>query len=146
MPTGSGKSAIYQMAGLLLPGPTIVVSPLIALQHDQVESLHDHALEGGAAAQLNSTLSATERRDVLRRLHDGRLEFCFLAPEQLTRQDTLDAQYTLTLAAQRAPKLTFGVINATDEDPPTVHTSGGYDSKVHDPRGRMVYAKALFRF
>lgn len=61
-------------------------------------------------------------------------------------QLTLDAQYTLTLAAQRAPKLTFGVINATDEDPPRVQTSGGYDSKVHDPRGRMVYAKALFSF
>jgi iron complex outermembrane receptor protein len=61
-------------------------------------------------------------------------------------QVTLDAQYVLTLSAQRAPQLTFGVINATDEDPPRVHTSGGYDSKVHDPRGRMLYAKALFRF
>ena len=61
-------------------------------------------------------------------------------------QITLDAQYTLTLAAERAPLLTFGVINATDEDPPRVQTSGGYDSKVHDPRGRMVYAKAMFRF
>jgi iron complex outermembrane receptor protein len=61
-------------------------------------------------------------------------------------QVTLDAQYTLTLAAERAPMLTFGVINATDEDPPRVQTSGGYDSKVHDPRGRMLYAKAMFRF
>ena len=61
-------------------------------------------------------------------------------------QVTLDAQYALTFAAQRAPKLTFGVINLTDEDPPRVQTSGGYDSKVHDPRGRMLYAKALFRF
>jgi outer membrane receptor protein involved in Fe transport len=61
-------------------------------------------------------------------------------------QVTLDAQYTLTLRAERAPKLTFGAINLTDEDPPRVRTSGGYDSKVHDPRGRMLYAKALFRF
>jgi hypothetical protein len=59
---------------------------------------------------------------------------------------TLDAQYSLTFSAERAPKLSFGVINATDEDPPRLRTSGGYDSKVHDPRGRMVYAKALFRF
>jgi outer membrane receptor protein involved in Fe transport len=59
---------------------------------------------------------------------------------------TLDAQYVLTLRAQRAPRLTFGAINLTDEDPPRVRTSGGYDSKVHDPRGRMFYAKALFRF
>jgi ATP-dependent DNA helicase RecQ len=90
MPTGSGKSAIYQMAGLLLDGPTIVVSPLIALQHDQVESIGDNGRKGGAA-QLNSTLSASERRELLARLSDGTLEFCFLAPEQLTREDTLDA-------------------------------------------------------
>jgi outer membrane receptor protein involved in Fe transport len=61
-------------------------------------------------------------------------------------QVTVDAQYTLTLSTQRAPKLTFGAINLFDEDPPRVQTSGGYDSKVHDPRGRMLYAKALFRF
>jgi outer membrane receptor protein involved in Fe transport len=61
-------------------------------------------------------------------------------------QVTVDAQYTLTLRAERAPRLTFGAINLLDEDPPRVHTSGGYDSKVHDPRGRMLYAKALFRF
>jgi outer membrane receptor protein involved in Fe transport len=61
-------------------------------------------------------------------------------------QVTVDAQYTLTPRAGRAPKLTFGAINLLDEDPPRVHTSGGYDSKVHDPRGRMYYAKALFRF
>lgn len=90
MPTGSGKSAIYQLAGLLIDGPTIVVSPLLALQHDQVESIDDYDLDGGAA-QLNSTLSAAERADLLARLSAGTLEFCFLAPEQLTRQDTLDA-------------------------------------------------------
>ncbi len=90
MPTGSGKSAIYQIAGLLLDGPTIVVSPLLALQHDQVESIAENDLEGGAA-QLNSTLTAVERRELLERLSAGTLEFCFLAPEQLTRQDTLDA-------------------------------------------------------
>lgn len=90
MPTGSGKSAIYQLAGLLIDGPTIVVSPLLALQHDQVESIGEHDLDGGAA-QLNSTLSASERDDLLARLAGGTLEFCFLAPEQLTRADTLEA-------------------------------------------------------
>lgn len=90
MPTGSGKSAIYQLAGLLIDGPTIVVSPLLALQHDQVDSIDEHDLDGGAA-QLNSTLSASERRSLLERLAAGTLEFCFLAPEQLTRDDTLDA-------------------------------------------------------
>jgi hypothetical protein len=47
---------------------------------------------------------------------------------------------------ERAPLPTFGVINATDDGPARVQTSGGCDSKVHDPRGRMVYAKAMFRF
>lgn len=90
MPTGAGKSAIYQLAGLLIDGPTIVVSPLLALQHDQVESIDAHDLDGGAE-QLNSTLTAAERSSLLERLADGTLEFCFLAPEQLTRDDTLDA-------------------------------------------------------
>ena len=65
---------------------------------------------------------------------------------QIDSQVTVDAQYVLELAAERAPTLTFGAINLTDEDPPRVRTNGGYDSKVHDPRGRMYYAKALFRF
>jgi len=65
---------------------------------------------------------------------------------RIDSQVTVDAQYVLKLAAPRAPTLTFGAINLTDEDPPRVRTNGGYDSKVHDPRGRMYYAKALFRF
>ena len=65
---------------------------------------------------------------------------------KIDSQVTVDAQYVLKLAAERAPTLTFGAINLTDEDPPRVRTNGGYDSKVHDPRGRMFYAKALFRF
>jgi outer membrane receptor protein involved in Fe transport len=59
---------------------------------------------------------------------------------------TVDAQYTLSLRAENAPALTFGAINLFDEDPPRVATSGGYDSKVHDPRGRLLYARATFRF
>lgn len=59
---------------------------------------------------------------------------------------SVDAQYVLRLAAPNAPTLSFGAINLFDEDPPHVSTSGGYDSKVHDPRGRILYARALFRF
>ena len=90
MPTGSGKSAIYQLAGLLLDGPTVVVSPLLALQRDQVESIRDDDLAGGAA-ELNSQLGERERRELLDRLAGGEIEFCFLAPEQFTRDDTVDA-------------------------------------------------------
>ena len=62
MSTGSGKSAIYQIAGLLREGATVVISPLIALQRDQVEDLRENA---NAAAHLNSSLSASEREDTL---------------------------------------------------------------------------------
>jgi ATP-dependent DNA helicase RecQ len=84
MATGSGKSAIYQLAGFFRDGPTIVVSPLIALQRDQVAQA-----EGGAAAELNSTLSRAEREAVFAGLESGATEFVLLAPEQLANPATL---------------------------------------------------------
>ncbi|TMF48812.1 MAG: DEAD/DEAH box helicase [Chloroflexi bacterium] len=78
MPTGSGKSMIYQAASLLLDGPTIVVSPLIALQYDQVGSIEEQNI--GGAAVLNSTLGAAEFQETLDALKEGKLEFVFLAP------------------------------------------------------------------
>src|SRR3954469_3365842 len=87
MSTGSGKSAIYQIAGLLRPGATVVVSPLIALQRDQVSALREHA--AGGAAQLNSSIGAAERERALAELAEDALEFLFLAPEQLANEDLL---------------------------------------------------------
>jgi len=87
MPTGSGKSAIYQIAALSLPGPTVVVSPLIALQHDQVEALE--GIQEGQAALLNSTLSREQCDATLTAFESGELEFLFLAPEQLSNEDTI---------------------------------------------------------
>ena len=88
MPTGFGKSAIYQIAGVLVPGPTLVVSPLIALQRDQVTSLEGLGL---TARDLNSTLSESRRQEVLEEVGAGRVEFLFLAPEQLANEETLEA-------------------------------------------------------
>src|SRR4051794_34646343 len=85
MATGSGKSAIYQLAGFFRDGPTVVVSPLIALQRDQVEQA-----EGGAAAKLNSTLGHAAREAVFAGLESGATEFVLLAPEQLASSDTLE--------------------------------------------------------
>jgi ATP-dependent DNA helicase RecQ len=85
--TGSGKSAIYQIAGLLSTGATLVVSPLIALQRDQVEALRERAL---GAAQLNSSLPEAEREETLAELEEDALEFLFLAPEQLANAEVLD--------------------------------------------------------
>src|SRR5215213_2890407 len=88
MPTGAGKSAIYQMCGLLLDGPTVIVSPLIALQKDQLESIEDKNLP--AAAVVNSTQRVGQRREAFDRLEGGKLEFLFLSPEQLANAETLE--------------------------------------------------------
>lgn len=89
MPTGSGKSAIYQLAGSLVGGPTVVVSPLIALQRDQEEAIGEQ--DTGAAARLNSLLGEGARADVLSDLAGDELEFVLLAPEQLENREVLAA-------------------------------------------------------
>jgi ATP-dependent DNA helicase RecQ len=94
MPTGSGKSAIYQIAALLLPGATVVVSPLLALQQDQVQAIAEQEI--APAAAFNSALSNTERQDAIDNLQRKQLEFLFLAPEQFNNEEVL-----ATLAAAK---------------------------------------------
>jgi ATP-dependent DNA helicase RecQ len=91
LPSGAGKTAVYQVAGQLLDGPVVVISPLIALQRDQVERLAEIEDRAGRAAQLNSTLSAADHREVLESLQDGTVRFVFLAPEQLAKPEVVDA-------------------------------------------------------
>jgi ATP-dependent DNA helicase RecQ len=80
MPTGSGKSLIYQLAALQLPGVTLVISPLIALMKDQVDSLTRRSI---AATYINSTLTASDQTDRLRALSEGRCKIVLVAPERL---------------------------------------------------------------
>lgn len=80
MPTGAGKSLVYQLAALLLPGVTLVVSPLIALMKDQVDAL---TRRGIAAAYINSTLSGDEQQARLQALAEGALRLVYVAPERL---------------------------------------------------------------
>ena len=87
MPTGSGKSAIYQISALALGGPAIVASPLIALQQDQLEHIEEG--EMGEAALVNSTVSDGERRGIFENLKDGGLGFVFVTPEQLANEEVL---------------------------------------------------------
>src|SRR5947208_4828104 len=80
LPTGGGKSAIYELAGLLRSGPTVVVSPLIALQQDQLAHLR---VAGLPAIVLNSQQSAREHAAALAASCDSDT-FVFLSPEQLS--------------------------------------------------------------
>ncbi len=89
LPTGYGKSAIYKVVAAASPGPTVVVSPLIALQRDQVVGLEGEDV--GDAVQIDASVGDAARADAFARLRDGGLEFVFLAPEQLARTDTLEA-------------------------------------------------------
>jgi ATP-dependent DNA helicase RecQ len=80
MPTGSGKSLTFQIPARILPGPVLVISPLISLMKDQVDALTRY---GFRAAVLNSSLSFDERRERLGQLRRGELELLYVAPEGL---------------------------------------------------------------
>ena len=86
-PTGSGKSLSYQAAGVLIPGVTLVVSPLLALQEDQIDGLVEEDRTELAAARLSSAETEAQRREALDRAAAGELEFLFLAPEQLANDE-----------------------------------------------------------
>jgi ATP-dependent DNA helicase RecQ len=86
MPTGAGKSLVYQFSALLLPGLTIVISPLIALMQDQVDRL---ATNGIAATFINSTLSVSERQQRERDVLNGKVKLLYVAPERLMTQSSL---------------------------------------------------------
>jgi ATP-dependent DNA helicase RecQ len=80
LPTGGGKSLCFQLPALIRNGLTIVISPLIALMKDQVDSLRANGI---AAACLNSSLEGDERRAAWRDLHQGRIRLLYVAPERL---------------------------------------------------------------
>jgi ATP-dependent DNA helicase RecQ len=88
LPTGAGKSAIYQVPALLLDGPTVVVSPLIALQRDQREGLSD--TEAPDAVVINSAQRVAQTRRAWEKLREGTAEYVFLSPEQLANDEIVD--------------------------------------------------------
>ncbi len=87
MPTGGGKSLCYQIPSICRPGVGVVVSPLIALMRDQVETLRQ---VGVRAAALNSTLSHEETSRVTRQMREGTLDLVYIAPERLLTDTCLN--------------------------------------------------------
>jgi ATP-dependent DNA helicase RecQ len=95
MPTGSGKSLIYQLPALLLPGLTVVVSPLIALMKDQQDKL---AAQGVDALAMHSHLSTAESREMQRQVSEGEGEILYLTPERFKDRDFFDRLLTRTVS------------------------------------------------
>lgn len=87
-PTGGGKSLCYQIPALLLPGLTLVVSPLIALMKDQIDAL---MARGVAARRLDSTLTLDEYRTVMDEVRSGRLRLLYVAPERFVNERFCEA-------------------------------------------------------
>jgi ATP-dependent DNA helicase RecQ len=89
LPTGAGKSAIYQIPAVLLPGPTVVVSPLLALQQDQITALNEHDDPKLRAVRVSSAETPHQQREAIREIREGRAEFLFITPEQLSDPERL---------------------------------------------------------
>jgi RecQ family ATP-dependent DNA helicase len=86
MPTGGGKSLTYQLPGVYLSGTTLVISPLISLMTDQVDSLNK---KGIPATYFNSSLSNEEKIEIYKGIEDDRYKFIYIAPERLESENFL---------------------------------------------------------
>ena len=84
MPTGAGKSLCYQVPALCIPGGTIVISPLIALMHDQVDNL---TKKGINAAFINSTVSKAEKNKRLKAFVNNKIKILYVTPERFTKEE-----------------------------------------------------------
>jgi ATP-dependent DNA helicase RecQ len=90
MPTGGGKSLIYQLPALLLEGTAIVISPLIALMKNQVDSIRGMHSEDNVAHFLNSSLSKTAAQEVKTDVLNGKTKLLYVAPESLTKEENIE--------------------------------------------------------
>ena len=95
MPTGGGKSICYQLPGLMLPGVTLVISPLISLMHDQVMALKAAGIPG---AYVNSSLTFPQLRAVYRNMLMGKYKIIYVAPERLESEGFVDAVMQMNIS------------------------------------------------
>ncbi|MFD2562195.1 DNA helicase RecQ [Aquimarina rubra] len=96
MPTGGGKSICYQLPALLLPGITLVISPLIALMKDQVDGLRANGVQ---AAFVNSSQNEKEQQEIYQQILDKDIKLLYVAPESLSFLDVMLSQIEISLIA-----------------------------------------------
>ena len=89
LPTGAGKSLCYQLAGLMQPGLTVVVDPLVSLMKDQSDNLRDSGIDG--VDHLSSARTAVEKRAIVERMAGGAYRFIFVSPERFQIRGFRDA-------------------------------------------------------
>lgn len=89
MPTGGGKSLCYQLPALMLEGTALIISPLIALMKNQVDSIRGFSEENEVAHFLNSSLNKTQMREVKEDILSGKTKMVFIAPETLTKDENI---------------------------------------------------------
>jgi ATP-dependent DNA helicase RecQ len=90
MPTGGGKSLCYQLPALLMPGTALIISPLIALMKNQVDSIRGYSNSDELASFLNSSLNRTQMKEVKDGIANGTTKMLFVAPETLTKDENIE--------------------------------------------------------
>lgn len=90
MPTGGGKSLCYQLPAMMLDGTALIISPLIALMKNQVDSIRGHSEDDEVAHFLNSSLTKAQMKKVKQDISDGKTRMLFIAPETLTKDENIE--------------------------------------------------------
>lgn len=98
MPTGGGKSLCYQLPALILEGTAIIISPLIALMKNQVDSIRGYSEQDHIAHFLNSSLNKSEQERVKTDLASGKTKLLYVAPETLTKEETINFFRAITIS------------------------------------------------